>query len=161
MFCTKCGSNVTVDARFCRKCGAAILLDRKIDSNSNTSDKLGSSVEKSRSSLVRIVGAVSFILAFVVGKYLGLVAFLFFGAFWVGQWFPAWYLKKHNENDSLVKWTARSNFLAWLLPPFGLMTGVAAYEFGDRFGDSKYKILGIIGVILSLINATIGYLINM
>lgn len=51
---------------------------------------------------------------------------------------------------------------AWFLPPLGVFTGVSSVKFAsyDVNQQTKFRILGIIGITLSLINAVTGILIH-
>jgi hypothetical protein len=161
MFCQNCGEKIKDNAKFCSSCGTeAKPVSEKQEENSVIVEEKKPSGAKSV--LDQVVTFGSIIIGFVIGKYLGLVVFLFLGALYVGQWFPKWYLKRERANITLVKWIVWSNVLTWLLPPLGVMTGFAALEFGNHFpGDrKKYKTIAIIGIVASLINALWGVLNN-
>jgi len=161
MFCQNCGEKIKDNAKFCSSCGTeAKPVSEKREENSVIVEEKKPSGAKSV--LDQVVTFGSIIIGFVIGKYLGLVVFLFLGALYVGQWFPKWYLKRERANITLVKWIVWSNVLTWLLPPLGVMTGFAALEFGNHFpGDrKKYKTIAIVGIVASLINALLGVLNN-
>lgn len=163
MFCQNCGNKIKEEAKFCPSCGAEVKAVAENQKEiSVTEDIVEKKSSGAKSVLDQIVTVGSIIIGFVIGKYLGLVVFLFLGAIYVGQWFPKWYLKRERVNITLVKWIVWSNVLTWLLPPLGVMTGFAALEFGNHFpGDrKKYKTIAIIGIVASLINALWGVLNN-
>lgn len=161
MFCQNCGEKIKDNAKFCSFCGAeAKPVSEKQEKNSVTVEEKKPSGTKSVLDQVVLFGSI--VVGFIIGKYLGLVLFLFIFAWIIGQWFPKWYLKRERINITLVKWIVWSNVLTWLLPPFGVMTGFAALEFGNHFpGDrKKYKTIAIIGIVASLLNAFSGVLMN-
>jgi hypothetical protein len=162
MYCQNCGNKIKDEAKFCSTCGTEV----KITQNNNE-EQLDIAVEEKKPStaknvLDQVVTFGSIIIGFIIGKYLGLVVFLFLGALLLGQWFPKWYLEREKINITLVKWIVWSNVLTWLLPPLGIATGFAALEFGNHFpGDrKKYKTVAIIGIVASLLNALSGVLMN-
>lgn len=119
--------------------------------------------EKKTSVFNSIISVVFFIAAFAIGRFLGLVVFLFIGAWALGEWFPKWYMKSEKVNTTLVKWIVWSNLLTWLLPPLGVLTGFAALKFGDYFPaeNKKYKTIAVIALVASVLNAISGILINL
>ncbi len=124
------------------------------------SKKLKSALNQTVSSIVTFVSIIG---GFLIGKFLGLVVFLFIGAYFAGQWFGKWYLKRKNVNITLIKWIVWSNVLTWLLPPLGIMTSLATLEFSNNFPNEskKYKTIAIIGIVASLLNALSGVLMNL
>ena len=163
MFCQNCGNKIKEDEKFCSSCGADLVksavikdLEEKIETTTATPDK------KTRV-FNTIISVVFFIAAFAIGRFLGLVTFLFIGAWALGEWFPKWYMKREKVNLSLVKWIVWSNILTWLLPPLGVMTGFAALGFANHFpnDNKKYKIIAIIALIASFLNALSGVLMNL
>jgi hypothetical protein len=54
-----------------------------------------------------IISIVFFVVAFVIGRFLGLVTFIFIGAWALGEWFPKWYMKREKVNASLIKGLAQ------------------------------------------------------
>jgi len=162
MYCQNCGNKIKEDAKFCSSCGVEVKIIQ--DSKEETKDVVSEEKQPSTAKTVldQVVTFGSIIIGFIIGKYLGLVVFLFLGALLLGQWFPKWYLKREHINITLVKWIVWSNVLTWLLPPLGIATGFAALEFGNHFpGDrKKYKTVAIIGIVASLLNALSGVLMN-
>lgn len=158
MKCISCNNELSVDAKFCSGCGTeAKLADEKQHGEAIV---IKSPVKKSILDQALAVGI--WMTSFIIGRFLGLVFFLFLGAYLLGQWFPSWYLKRDKISITLVKWIVWSNVLTWFLPPLGIATGFAALEFGNHFpGDrKKYKTLAIIGIVASLLNALSGVLMN-
>ncbi len=163
MFCQNCGNKIKEEAKFCPSCGAEVKTVAEKQKEISVTKDIGEKKSSgAKSVLDQIVTVGSIIIGFVIGRYLGLVVFLFLGALFVGQWFPKWYLKREHVNLTLVKWIVWSNVLTWLLPPLGVMTGFAALEFGNHFpaDRKKYKIIAIIGIVASLLNALSGVLMN-
>jgi len=161
MFCQNCGNKIKEEAKFCSSCGVEVkpVSEKQEEKTVGVEENKPSTA---KTALDQVVTVGSIIIGFVIGKYLGLVVFLFLGALLLGQWFPKWYLKRERINITLVKWIVWSNVLTWLLPPLGVMTGFAALEFGNHFpGDrKKYKTVAIIGIVASLLNALSGVLMN-
>lgn len=97
------------------------------------------------------------IAGFLIGYYVGfIVVLLFFGSFLIGSWFAKWYAKKEKINLSLINFIIWSNLITWLIPFLGILTGTIAIKFSDelksKFNTKKYKILGVIGIVISLAN---------
>ena len=167
MFCKNCRKKLNETAIFCSGCGVKLADKSKDISNENLSlaqERTGKTSNPSSTSTVnQIISIASIIGAFIIGRFLGLVTFIFLFAILIGQWFPMWYIKKKTINYSLVNWIAWSNVLTWLLPPFGILTGVATFEFSSLIEqkNKKYKLLAIISVALSVLNAVVGIIINL
>ena len=160
MNCQNCKSPIVEDVKFCGKCGHNTQAANQNSREGATAK--GKKVNSNGYIFDQVVRVLSLLIAFAVGKYLGLVFFLFLAAYLIGQWFPKWYLKREKINIKLVRFIVWSNLVSWLLPPLGIMTGFAALEFANHFpGDQKkYKTLAVIGIGASLLNATIGVLLN-
>ena len=162
MYCQNCGNKNQEDAKFCSFCGVEVKISQ--GNNEEIKDVVNAERQPNapKTVLDQVVTFGSVIIGFIIGKYLGLVVFLFLGALLLGQWFPKWYLKKERINITLVKWIVWSNVLTWLLPPLGIATGFAALEFGNHFPGErkKYKVVAIIGIVASLLNALSGVLMN-
>ncbi len=168
MFCQNCGNKIQGEANFCSSCGNGI----KIINKEQEQEKTPSVAEKKESKKMTntfktiigyVVSFVSIIGGMLIGKYLGLLVLLmFFGAYYIGQWFGKWYLKRKNINITLIQWIVWSNILTWLLPPLGILTSFATLEFSNNFPkeSKKYKTVAIIGIVASLLNALSGILIN-
>lgn len=115
-----------------------------------------------------VLGLISWvggaIIGYMIVKFLGIiVAVIFLFAFLIGVYFPGWYFKRQKVNYTFIKWFVWSNILTWFLPPLGILTGFAAFGFSNlvKQEKKKYKILAIIGIILSLINAIVGIIIRL
>lgn len=162
MFCQNCGNKIKEDAKFCSSCGADLVKSTVIKDSKEKNETTLVTPDKKTSVFNSIISVVFFIAAFAIGRFLGLVTFLFIGAWALGEWFPKWYMKREKVNSSLVKWIVWSNVLTWLLPPLGVLTGFAALEFSNYFpaNRKKYKTIAIIALIASFINALSGVLMN-
>lgn len=111
-----------------------------------------------------VVGIASFVLAYALSSYIGWVALLFVAPVVIGIWFPSWYFKKKNSNKGLIKWLAWSNLVSWLVPLLGLLTSISTFSsqpFTEIESKGKFKILAMIGILLSIGNAAIGILLNL
>lgn len=163
MFCENCGKKIIKDSKFCPSCGADLAKSAEMKNTQVSTEVEVTPVDKKTSVFNSIVSVVFFIAAFAIGRFLGLVVFLFIGAWAIGEWFPKWYMKREKVNVSLVKWIVWSNVLTWLLPPLGVLTGFAALKFGDYFpGESKkYKTIAVIALIASILNAISGVLMRL
>jgi len=97
------------------------------------------------------------VVAFMIGMYAPFYLTFLLGAA-IGQWFASWYAKRAEVNRGLIKFIAWSNVLTWFSIPIGLFTGLATLEFSKTAGleSKKYKILAIVGIVLSLINLGFG-----
>lgn len=162
MYCQNCGNKIKEDAKFCSSCGTDLTKYTEIENAQEDVDTTTTLPDKTTSVFNTIISVVFFIAAFAIGRFLGIVVFLFIGAWSLGEWFPKWYMKREKVNMTLVKWIVWSNTLTWLLPPLGIATGFAALGFGDYFpGDrKKYRTIAIIGLVASLLNALSGILMN-
>ena len=109
--------------------------------------------------LGNIAGIISFVVAYALFRYVGLVGLLFLGAFLIGVWFPGWYFKKTSSNKAVIKWLSWSNLLTWFLPPLGILISVATYKsmpYSDSQSQNRVRNLAIIGFVLSIGNAAVG-----
>lgn len=162
MFCGTCGNKINQDSKFCSSCGSDLseLVSIKDDRGKQEAK---TTVKSEKNILLAIIEVIFFILAFLAGKYLGLLIFLFIGAAYLGLWFPGWYIKRKKINISFVKWIVWSNTLTWFLPPLGLITSLAAFKFGDYFPreNKRYKIIAILALVASILNALVGVLIKL
>lgn len=168
MFCKNCGKEIKKESSYCSDCGNKIKQEKigvEINDEGNAKSKsFGHSVSEI---LSRIVGIIIFLLAIGLGKTMGFSFTIFVVIlvvpYYIGQWFPKWYFKREKINYSLVNWIAWSNVLTWLLPPLGILTGVATFEFSSlvRQEGKKYKLLAIISIALSVVNAVVGIIIKL
>ena len=163
MFCQNCGNKIKEDAKFCPSCGADLAKSAVIKSSKEKIETTTATPDKKTSVFNSIISVAFFIAAFVIGRFLSLVTFLFIGAWALGEWFPKWYMKRGKVNLSLVKWIVWSNVLTWLLPPLGVLTGFAALEFADYFPseNKKDKSIAVIALVASILNAISGVLMNL
>lgn len=161
MYCENCGNKTNPGSKFCSSCGADLI---KPTENTQENIKVATIKPEQKTNIFgSIISIIFFIVAFVIGRFLGLVTFLFIGAWALGEWFPKWYMKREKVNMSLIKWIVWSNVLTWLLPPLGILTGFAALKFADYFPseNKKYKVIAIIALVASILNAISGVLMNL
>ena len=163
MYCENCGNKTSKDSKFCPSCGADLAKPIAMKNTQETNEVATAMPDKKTGVFNSIISVLFFIAAFAIGRFLGLVAFLFIGAWALGEWFPKWYMKREKVNMTLVKWIVWSNILTWLLPPLGVLTGFAALKFGDYFPseNKKYKTIAVIALIASVLNATSGVLMRL
>lgn len=163
MFCKNCGNKIATDSKFCPSCGADLAKPLEIKNTQENTEIEVAPIDKKKSVFNSIISVVFFIAAFAIGRFLGLVVFLFIGAWALGEWFPKWYMKREKVNMTLVKWIVWSNVLTWLLPPLGVLTGFAALKFGDYFPaeNKKYKTIAVIALVASILNAISGVLMRL
>jgi len=163
MFCKNCGNKIATDSKFCPSCGADLAKPLEIKNTQENTEIEVASIDKKKSVFNSIISVVFFIAAFAIGRFLGLVVFLFIGAWALGEWFPEWYMKRKKVSMTLVKWIVWSNVLTWLLPPLGVLTGFAALKFGDYFPaeNKKYKTIAVIALVASILNAISGVLMRL
>ena len=118
--------------------------------------------KKSTKNFHKITSFGGGILGLILSQYFGLTFLIFIFVWFVGRWFPKWYLKKTRENSVLIKLIIWSNIFTWVLPPLGLMVGFTTFEFGNQLTNNrkKYKTAGIIGIIASILNGFSGILVR-
>ena len=104
----------------------------------------------------------------VLGAIGGYLFVVYFGYIWgfilivipfIGIAFAGWYVKRKKMNKKFISIIVWSSIVTGLiLPPIGLLISSAAYTFGARLNPSvkKYKIIGIIGILLALSNGALG-----
>ena len=107
MNCQKCQKPLKENAKFCGSCGA--VVDSGVEKTNNEEVVNKGPVKKSL--FDQVISIIVWIAAFAIGRFLGLVVFLFIGAYLLGQWFPTWYLKRGKISTTLVKWIVWSNVL--------------------------------------------------
>jgi hypothetical protein len=103
-----------------------------------------------------IIEIIGFVIGYILFKYLGIISLLFILVGYIGYWFAGWYSKRGKQSYKVKNIICWSNTLTWFLPILGLGTGIVAYRFGRIDNNSKYKKLGILGLVLSIINGIIG-----
>ncbi len=165
MFCNQCGKEIREEIKFCPYCGEKINY-KIVNVDDNKEIKKEQSNNKRSNSWVlleKVASVIAIIIGFILGKLLGLVIFLFLFAYLIGSWFPNWYLKRSKVNYKFIKFIVWSNVLTWLLPPLGILTSISTFKFSNLIKEEnkKYKNLALIGIILSIINAILGYLISL
>ncbi len=148
MFCQKCGKEIKEGVKFCSSCGSKVEEISEVKKKNIPVKTEEKKTNNSKVVIDQIITFVSIIMGFIIGKYLGLVIFVFIFAWAIGQWFPKWYLKRKHVN--------------WLLPPLGVMTGFATLGFANDFSkdSKKYRTLSIISLVASFLNALSGILMN-
>ena len=122
-------------------------MDEKIDKPS-----------KSNKSLISYGAGIAGLL---IGYYGGIVVvLLFLSSVLIGLWFAKWYAKKEKISLRLINFIIWSNLITWLIPPLGILTGTIAIQFSNdlesKFSTKKHRILGVIGIVISLANAFLG-----
>lgn len=113
------------------------------------------------SAFEKVAGLIAGVIGFMMSKYLGfLTVILFLIPIVVGFKFPEWYMKRTKISYKVIKLIAWSNMITWFLPPLGVLTGFCALRFSNFINDQKlkYRVLGIIGIILAFANAALGIL---
>lgn len=162
MFCQKCGKEIKEGVKFCSSCGSKVEEISEVKKKNIPVKTEEKKTNNSKVVIDQIITFVSIIMGFIIGKYLGLVIFVFIFAWAIGQWFPKWYLKRKHVNLTLIKWISWSNVVTWLLPPLGVMTGFATLGFANDFSkdSKKYRTLSIISLVASFLNALSGILMN-
>lgn len=165
MFCKNCGTQQKKGAKFCSNCGQKIISNDIKETETEVIEETKSKDKKNKSGLVleKALYFFSIVMGFIIGRFLGLVFFIFVFAYLIGEWFPKWYMNRKKINYGLINFIAWSNTLAWILPPLGVLIGFSTLGF-SRFitpESKKYKTLAFAGIIISLINSIIGILINL
>lgn len=99
------------------------------------------------------------ILGWYYGVYFILTYILFAGAFLLGLLFGNWYSSKKKQNTliSIIAWS--NLFAGILLPPLGVLVASTTYAFAQKVSKkekNKFKVLWIIGVVITVINALVG-----
>ncbi len=114
--------------------------------------------------LEKIVKYVSWIIAFVIARYLGFfIVLLFTMSVVIGLWLPEWLKQKNKLSLKFIKFIAWSNVITWFLPPAGIFTGVFTCQAASYTAEQKkkYRILGCISILFAIINAAIGVALKM
>ena len=163
MYCENCGNKINPSSKFCSSCGTELAKPITTKNPQKNDEIVTAKPEQKTNIFGAIISVVFFIVAFVIGRFLGLVTFLFIGAWALGEWFPKWYMKRDKVNVSLIKWVVWSNVLTWLLPPLGILTGFATLKFAEYFPseNKKYKIIAVVALVVSILNAISGILLRL
>jgi hypothetical protein len=168
-FCENCGNKINTSSKFCSSYRADLTKPTAAKSPQENNEIATTKPDQKTSVFVPIIISLFFVVVYItfLDILLGLAIFLFIGV-WVGpwalgRWFPKWYMKREKVNVGLVKWIVWSNVLTWSLPPLGVLTGFAALKFADYFPSKskKYKIIAVIALIASVINAIVGVLMRL
>lgn len=115
-----------------------------------------------------VVGGIAGIAGgFAIANYVGIIGLVVIVAilaipFWAGKKYASWYVKRKNPSLGWVEVISWANVLTWLLPPLGMLTSSAVFEFNHHNSSSKtkYKTLAIMGFALSLLNAVVAIIIQ-
>lgn len=162
MFCQNCGNKIREDGKFCSSCGIEV---GKIETTTETSTEIATETESTAEGAVfgQIIRFFAILVGALLGYYLGLVLLLFIFAFIAGSWFSKWYIERGHPKMKLIKFIVGLNWVAWVIPPFGVMIGFATLGFADHFPAKRktFRTLAICGMIASVINAFIGVLTNL
>ena len=160
MFCYKCGKQNAQDSIFCKHCGTSIRETTKTETAVNQ-EIVNAPVptKKKKNVWGSILRIVAFIVAFGVGRALGLVYFLLMVAWFVGYYFAKWFIKNHSNSKffSVVAWL---NVISWLLPALGFATAGITYVFAQQKKRRRYTVLWIVAVILAISSALLGTYLN-
>jgi hypothetical protein len=81
----------------------------------------------------------------------------------IGLWFSRWYLKRKNVSQKLINRIAWSNTITWIIPPLGIITGVATIVFSraPNVPRRKYMTLAIIAIALAVIDVAFVLIITL
>lgn len=158
MFCQNCGHKIKEESKFCSGCGVEV---GKIATDIVVDDKPEADAEGSV--FGQAIRFVSIVIGALLGYYLGLVLLLFIGALMLGSWFAKWYIERGHVNPKVINFVVFMNWIAWFIPVLGILFGFATLGFAEHFPArrKKYRTLAVGGMIVSIINAFIGVLINL
>jgi len=111
--------------------------------------------EKNKDSILDIIKiGGAFIGGFVFLRFFGIETFfLVFIVVVLSFIFTSAYLRKEKLNNKLINFIAWANLFAWIFPILGIIVFVAAFVFAssERLeGRKRYKILAIIGLVLTV-----------
>lgn len=161
MYCSKCGKKIDDDSKFCEYCGEETQTNDfpKQDKESNK-DELD---KPKKSCWIQFLGIIVAIIAFALGRFLGLTFSVLLIPVLLGWYLASWYSKRFEKENGVTKFIAWINTASWFIPAIGFFTSLASINFSYKYGqkDKKYFVLGIIGLVLSLINALIGAVMAM
>ena len=107
------------------------------------------------------IGAV--LLSNFIGRTLGILGIaIVWGPLLLALWLSSWYTKRKNPSGKLLTRLAWSNTATWLFPPLGLFTASATLGMSNASGATprKYRVLGVIGLVLSALNGLAGALLR-
>lgn len=121
-------------------------------------EKKDSSDSQKSTFLEKVIKLSSVVIGIALGRYFGLIGILVFITITLIPFcFTEWYIKK-GYNYKFVSFLAWSNVITWLFPVLGLFTSVISFTLSTHKKQEafKYRFLGVIGIILSIISAYIG-----
>jgi hypothetical protein len=112
--------------------------------------------EHSVGSIIATIGGV--VGGWIGSRYLGLAFFLPFVAAGLGLFIANWHAKRHDVDGTGIKLLVWVNLIAWVLPPAGLLTGVAYATFSKTSAANRklYLILGLGCAALAFLNGAVG-----
>jgi len=121
---------------------------------------------KPRTASEWVVYILSIVGGYYLFYYLGITGVIFLVAILGGIFIPNWIYKKYGYTQTLVDIIAWSNLiLGLILPPLGVFVGIFPMKFNTLLPaeekKTRYLVLGIIGLIISLINALFGILMRL
>jgi hypothetical protein len=163
MFCTSCGHKLEAKSKFCVSCGQATA---KVEAREPVQPEPGlvesQTKVKSTGFASSLISAVTFIVAIVMSRALGIWSFVFIIPPWAGYYLANWYLKRPS-GDRIAQITAWSNVISWFLPPIGLYTATATLLAASQYraagkDSTRLYVLGTIGLVLTIVNAGLGAL---
>lgn len=158
MFCQNCGNKIKEGGKFCSSCGVEV---GKIETTTVTPNEAESTAESTL--FGQVIRFFAILVGALLGYYLGWVLLLFILAFVGGSWFSKWYIERGHPKMKVIKFVVGLNWVAWIIPPLGIMIGFATLGFADHFPVKRktFRTLAICGMIASVINAFIGILTNL
>lgn len=75
-----------------------------------------------------------------------------------GYYIAGFILKKYDSAKKLFKVIAWSSLITWVIPLLGIATSTATFSFlGYTDKKTKFRVIAIVGLILSVINALGAY----
>jgi hypothetical protein len=121
---------------------------------------------KPRSSSEWVVYILSLVGGYYLFYYLGITGLIFLVAVLGGLFIPNWLFKKYGYKKTLIDIIAWSNLiLGLILPPIGVFVAIFPMKFNSLLPEeekkTKYVVLGILGLIISLCNAVVGVLLRL
>lgn len=104
-----------------------------------------------------LLGILVTIGCFALGRYMGLGFFVLLIPGLAGWWLGGLAVKKKSL-IKLIDFVAWSNVITWFIPAAGVATSMFAFSANEASSTKKKKIiiLGVIGLVASLINAVLG-----
>lgn len=106
--------------------------------------------------------AIVFVFARDTDVNTGIIIVIIGGMYYLGDWIAQWYLKRRVINEGVINLLSWTNLIVWVLPPLGIFTASLVYGLCHRSeitSSRRYKILAIIGAVLSIVNGTIAFVL--